>query len=463
MSDAHHNGSFPTPQPSTEEFSAEAVFEHALALTLAEKEREWDRALVLMEAKAQAIISSLREKVANIPIEAARMMAERLALVRDGERGPPGRDGRDGLDGERGLQGPRGEKGEIGLPGIPGAPGALGPPGEPGAPGHTGDRGLPGPPGDQGPAGTPGLQGLQGEKGQKGDDGLPGVPGVEGPQGSRGEAGAKGEKGDTGEPGLPGVPGPQGPQGDVGAKGEKGDKGDAGLPGIPGVEGAQGPIGLKGEKGEKGEAGATGAAGDQGLPGVPGAPGERGAAGPQGERGPEGAPGKLPIVKAWREGIHYEGAVVTYEGGTFQAKCDTAVHPLSLGLVHDDWTCLAIAGRNGASLKVVGTHDPQKKYLALEVVAKDGGTFVARKDDPGDCPGEHWQLMSRQGARGIAGPKGDRGPEGKQGLQGPAGASAPTIKSWKVDRRHYLAIPIMSDGSEGPALELRALFDQAEG
>src|SRR5262252_1762619 len=180
MSDAHHNGSFPTPQPSTEEFSAEAVFEHALALTLAEKEREWDRALVLMEAKAQAIISNLREKVTNIPIEAAQMMAERLALVRDGERGPPGRDGKDGLDGigERGLQGPRGEKGDIGLPGVPGRDG-------------IGIEGKMGPPGPAGKDGQPGLPGVPGES----IVGPPGPPGPEGPTGIPGPVGPKGDQG----------------------------------------------------------------------------------------------------------------------------------------------------------------------------------------------------------------------------------------------------------------------------
>jgi hypothetical protein len=40
---------------------------------------------------------------------------------------------------------------------------------------------------------------------------------------------------------------------------------------------------------------------------------------------------------------------------------------------------------------------------------------------------------------------------------GPAG---PAIESWRIDRERYQATPLMSDGSEGPVLELRLLFEQ---
>jgi hypothetical protein len=100
--------------------------------------------------------------------------------------------------------------------------------------------------------------------------------------------------------------------------------------------------------------------------------------------------------------------------------------------------------------RIRGTHDPKAEYLANDICAKDGGTFVARRNNPGPCPGDGWQLMARQGARGIAG---ERGPPGRDAL---------TIKSWKVDRQHFLVIPVMSDGREGPGLDLSALF-QSEG
>src|SRR5215831_16289798 len=98
--------------------------------------------------------------------------------------------------------------------------------------------------------------------------------------------------------------------------------------------------------------------------------------------------------------------------------------------------------------RIRGTYNPHAKYSVNDVVAKEGGSFIARKNNPGPCPGDDWQLLARQGARGIAGPPGGRGPSGR------------SIVSWKVDRQYFLVIPIMSDGKEGPALELRALFGE---
>jgi hypothetical protein len=100
--------------------------------------------------------------------------------------------------------------------------------------------------------------------------------------------------------------------------------------------------------------------------------------------------------------------------------------------------------------RIRGTHDPKGEYCANDMVAKDGGTFVARRNHPGPCPGDGWQLMARQGARGVAGER------------GAPGRDAPTIKSWKVDRQHFLVIPVMSDGREGPVLELRELFEPSQ-
>jgi hypothetical protein len=65
-----------------------------------------------------------------------------------------------------------------------------------------------------------------------------------------------------------------------------------------------------------------------------------------------------------------------------------------------------------------------------------------------------WQLIASQGKRGVAGEKGERGPRGD------AGASGATILGWKIERERYVATPVMSDGSEGPPLELRGLFEQ---
>jgi hypothetical protein len=36
----------------------------------------------------------------------------------------------------------------------------------------------------------------------------------------------------------------------------------------------------------------------------------------------------------------------------------------------------------------------------------------------------------------------------------------PTIVGWQIDRATFTASPIMSNGSEGPPLELRGVFEQ---
>jgi hypothetical protein len=95
---------------------------------------------------------------------------------------------------------------------------------------------------------------------------------------------------------------------------------------------------------------------------------------------------------------------------------------------------------------VRGTFQPSTSYKAFDVVACNGGSFIARKDDPGPCPGGGWQLIARQGQRGIAGEKGERGKD------------AMHIVKWQVDTTRYIATPIMDGGGRGPELELRPLF-----
>jgi hypothetical protein len=92
----------------------------------------------------------------------------------------------------------------------------------------------------------------------------------------------------------------------------------------------------------------------------------RGPPGPSGPRGEEGPPGKLPLVKLWMpETVYYEGDVVAYDGGTFQAKRDTGQPPS-----HGDWICLTTAGRDGNGITVRGTFDETADYRRLDVVAR---------------------------------------------------------------------------------------------
>jgi hypothetical protein len=153
--------------------------------------------------------------------------------------------------------------------------------------------------------------------------------------------------------------------------------------------------------------------------------------------------------------VHYEGDVVVADGATYQADCDTAEVPGE----GKDWICLARSGRDGATPKVRGLFSATEKYRALNIVALNGGSFIARKDDPGPCPGDGWQLIASQGK---AGPKGERGLRGELGQRGERGEPAPLIVRWKLDQSAYAAVPVLSDGSEGPTLELRSLFEQFE-
>ena len=196
--------------------------------------------------------------------------------------------------------------------------------------------------------------------------------------------------------------------------------------------------------------------GDQGDQGEPGPMGPPGPSGPQGEQGP---PGKLPVAEAWvPETVFYAGDVVAFDGGTFQARRDTGQAPS-----HSDWICLASAGSDGRSIAVRGTFDEAADYHRNDVVACNGGSFIALKDGPGPCPGSGWQLVASPGKRGVTGLKGERGERGAKGDPGERGQAAPAILSWQLDCEHYIAMPLLSDGTEGPLLNLRPLFEQYHG
>src|SRR5215831_7535113 len=166
-------------------------------------------------------------------------------------------------------------------------------------------------------------------------------------------------------------------------------------------------------------------------------------------------PGRLPVAKIWREeSVTYEGEVVSYDGALCQARKDTAQIPGG-----SDWVCVARAGRDGCdglTPNVCGTFDAYKTYARLDVVEYDGASYIARRDAPGICPGDGWQILSRSGRRG---PVGESGPRGRKGERGARGEANPTIINWTIDRVHYRAIPTLSDGKPGAPLDLRPLFE----
>ena len=220
----------------------------------------------------------------------------------------------------------------------------------------------------------------------------------------------------------------QGPQGERGEKGERGQDGPQGPQGERGQDGSQGPQGERGYLGERGEPGLQG---------------------PRGERGEKGDPGLLPMVRMWVEDeISYMGTVVSCDGGTWQAQKDTAQKP-----PHRDWLLLAAAGRNASTPIVRGTFDPAETYDALNIVAFNGSSFIARWNDPGECPGDGWQLIASCGRAGKPGPKGDRGEPGPRGNPGNS------IIRGEIDRKTYTLKLIASDGGE-IAIPCRSMFEQ---
>jgi hypothetical protein len=126
----------------------------------------------------------------------------------------------------------------------------------------------------------------------------------------------------------------------------------------------------------------------------------------------------FPPALPWTDRVHYEGSVVACGGATWQATRDTGREP-----PHEDWALLAAPGAAGSGFSVRGTFAADQHYAAHDVVMLAGGSFVALRDDPGPCPGDGWQLMSRQGKAGPPGPRGERGEAGPQGKAGPSAAS----------------------------------------
>lgn len=98
--------------------------------------------------------------------------------------------------------------------------------------------------------------------------------------------------------------------------------------------------------------------------------------------------------------------------------------------------------------EVRGLYDPDGSYRKYDLVTMHGAEWRAKCDAPGLLPGDGWALCSKAGERGK---RGDIGPRGLS-------AAAVTISEWVV--RDYRAVPVMSDGSVGPPLDLRMLFEQ---
>jgi hypothetical protein len=139
----------------------------------------------------------------------------------------------------------------------------------------------------------------------------------------------------------------------------------------------------------------------------------------------------------------------------YQALQDTGMPPTHAR----HWACVAAAGRDGRSPRHAGEFNPDRRYQQGDAVSLDGNSYVATVDDPGPLPGkgEFWRLLAAAGKDGRDGATGPRGERGERGSIGPRGEPAPAICGWRIDRVAYTAVPLLSDGREGPPLELRGL------
>jgi hypothetical protein len=132
--------------------------------------------------------------------------------------------------------------------------------------------------------------------------------------------------------------------------------------------------------------------------------------GEQGPPGKDGQDGKLPIAREWTNRVHYAGDVVRHNSSTYQALADTGREP-----PHSDWGELASRGTDGRGFVLRGMYDATAEYRQHDIVMINRNSFAAKYDAPGECPGDGWQLFGPSGNRGKEGPPGQSGPKGADG------------------------------------------------
>lgn len=109
------------------------------------------------------------------------------------------------------------------------------------------------------------------------------------------------------------------------------------------------------------------------------------------------------------------------------------------------------AGKDGRGFTVRSTYDEAAQYDAGDIVALNGGTFVALADDPGPCPGPGWQMWARQGKTGKPG---DPGQPGKEGKPGPA----TRLVGGRIDVE-AMQLVLVQDDAEAVSIDLFALAE----
>jgi hypothetical protein len=177
-----------------------------------------------------------------------------------------------------------------------------------------------------------------------------------------------------------------------------------------------------------------------------GAPGAPGAPGPKGEAGAAGRDGRLRTVRDWSEGVHYEGEVVVRNGALFQCTQDTG-HPLPMKTGHASPARGAMVVRRRfaalGSLTAITTRSTSAPWAA----ARSSRSRTIRVFVPG-MAGSSSRGRVKEESQGLVASAANGGPLACRRRQSPAGLS-----------KRNSVIPVMFNGSHGPRLDLRPLFE----
>jgi hypothetical protein len=135
-------------------------------------------------------------------------------------------------------------------------------------------------------------------------------------------------------------------------------------------------------------------------------------------------------------GRSYEEAdIVSHGGALWMAQRDTSAAPGESA----DWRLAVARGADGVvpyAGAAKGLYDPSAVYRAMDVVSHNGSEWRAKRDDPGDLPGDGWMLSAGKGKRG------DKGDPGR------AGKTAPSIAATYVDAAEMTHVITLDDGTE---------------
>jgi len=166
-------------------------------------------------------------------------------------------------------------------------------------------------------------------------------------------------------------------------------------------------------------------------------------------------PAPLPVVRQWiANTAALAGEMFAHHGAMWQAKANTGQEPQQ----GSNWLCVSAPGRDGEpgrSLRTRGLYRQGGSYKDLDVVVLNGSSFIAKCDNPGECPGDNWQVSALVGKRGDAGDRGLPGPKADTA----AIEKALRITSWTM-RDDYIATPTHGNGQSGASLDLRPLFER---